>query len=69
MAGTWALASVGFLIRYVQEKRLRDAAWAGIFCSLATATNYFTYPLMGAVGVTILIEGAKFPLLNHALFI
>jgi 4-amino-4-deoxy-L-arabinose transferase-like glycosyltransferase len=55
MAGTWALASVGFLIRYVQEKRLRDAAWAGIFCSLATATNYFTYPLIGAVIVTVAI--------------
>jgi 4-amino-4-deoxy-L-arabinose transferase-like glycosyltransferase len=53
MAGTWALGSVGFLIRYLQEKRLRDAAWAGIFCSLATATNYFTYPLIGAVFVTV----------------
>jgi 4-amino-4-deoxy-L-arabinose transferase-like glycosyltransferase len=55
MAGTWALASVGFLIRYVQEKRLRDAAWAGIFCSLATATNYFTYPLIGAVVATVAV--------------
>jgi 4-amino-4-deoxy-L-arabinose transferase-like glycosyltransferase len=53
MAGTLALASVGFLVRYVQEKRLRDAVWAGAFCSLATATNYFTYPLMGAVVVTV----------------
>jgi predicted membrane-bound mannosyltransferase len=50
MAGTLALASVGFLVRYVQEKRLRDAAWAGVFCSLATATNYFTYPLIGSRG-------------------
>ena len=55
MAGTWALASVGFLIRYVQEKRLRDAVWAGIFCTLATATNYFTYPLIGAVVATVAI--------------
>ncbi len=55
MAGTWALASVGFLVRYVQEKRLRDAAWAGIFCSLATATNYFTYPLVGAVVATVAV--------------
>ncbi len=55
MAGTWALASVGFLICYVQEKRLRDAAWAGIFCSLATATNYFTYPLIGAVVTTVAV--------------
>jgi 4-amino-4-deoxy-L-arabinose transferase-like glycosyltransferase len=60
MAGTWALASVGFLIRYVQEKRLRDAVWAGVFCSLATATNYFTYPLVGAVIVTVaVVNGCK----------
>ena len=55
MAGTLALASVGFLVRYVQERRLRDAAWAGVFCSLATATNYFTYPLIGAVVVTVAV--------------
>lgn len=55
LAGILALASVGFLIRYVQEKRLRDAAWAGTFCSLATATNYFTYPLVGAVVVTVAV--------------
>jgi len=53
MAGTLALASVGFLVRYVQEKRLRDAAWAGVFCALATATHYFTYPLIGVVVVTV----------------
>jgi 4-amino-4-deoxy-L-arabinose transferase-like glycosyltransferase len=53
MAGTLALASIGFLIRYVQEKRLRDVVWAGTFCSLATATNYFTYPLIGAMVVTV----------------
>jgi 4-amino-4-deoxy-L-arabinose transferase-like glycosyltransferase len=59
MAGTWALATVGFLIRYVQEKRLRDAAWAGVFCSLATATNYFTYPLIGAVVVTVAVVNGR----------
>ncbi len=59
MAGTLALASVGFLIRYVQEKRLRDAVWAGLFCSLATATNYFTYPLIGAVVVTIAVANGR----------
>lgn len=53
MAGTLALASVGFLVRYVQDRRLRDAVWAGVFCSLATATNYFTYPLIGALVVTV----------------
>ena len=53
MAGTFALAAVGFLLRYVQEKRLRDVVLAGLFCSLATATNYFTYPLIGAVIVSV----------------
>ena len=55
MAGTFALASVGFLVRYVQEKRLRDAALAGLMCALATGTNYFTYPLIGAVVVTVAV--------------
>ncbi len=59
MAGTFALASVGFLVRYVQEKRLRDAVWAGLFCSLATATNYFTYPLVGAVVVTVAVVNGR----------
>ncbi len=59
MAGTLALASVGFLIRYVQEKRLRDAIGAGLFCSLATATNYFTYPLIGAVVVTVAVVNGR----------
>jgi hypothetical protein len=54
-AGTLALACVGFLVRYVQEKRLRDAALAGLMCALATGTNYFTYPLIGAVVVTVAI--------------
>jgi hypothetical protein len=52
LAGTLALASIGFLVRYVQERRLRDVAWAGGMCALATGTNYFTYPLIGAVVVT-----------------
>ena len=52
MAGMLALACVGFLIRHVQEKRLRDLVWAGVFCSLATATIYWTYPLILAVVVT-----------------
>ncbi|MEI6297447.1 MAG: glycosyltransferase family 39 protein, partial [bacterium] len=53
--GTLALAAVGFLIRYVQEKRLRDAVWAGIFCSLATGSHYFNYPLIGAVTLTVVV--------------
>ncbi len=59
MAGTLALASCGFLVRYVQEKRLRDALLAGAMCSLATATNYFAYPLIGAVGVTALVANRR----------
>ena len=59
LAGVLALAAVGFLIRYVQEKRLRDAIWAGVLCSLATATNYFTYPLIGAVVGTVAVVNWK----------
>ncbi len=55
LAGTLALASVGFLIRYVQEKKLRDAALAGGLCALATGTNYFTYPLIAGVVVTVAV--------------
>jgi Dolichyl-phosphate-mannose-protein mannosyltransferase len=52
MAGTLSLISVGFLIQYVQRRRLRDVALAGGVCSLATATNYFTLPLAAAVIAT-----------------
>jgi hypothetical protein len=54
MAGVLALASAGFLIRYVQEKRPRDVVLAGIFCSLATATSYWAYGLIPAVMLTAL---------------
>jgi hypothetical protein len=55
LAGTLALACVGFLVRYVQELKLRDMIWAGVMCALATATHYFVYPLIGAVVVTALV--------------
>lgn len=55
MAGVWALAAAGFLIRYVQEKRRRDLVLAGLLCSAATATSYWTYGLIGAVVVTALL--------------
>jgi 4-amino-4-deoxy-L-arabinose transferase-like glycosyltransferase len=61
MAGTLALASVGFLVRYAQERRLRDIALAGLLCSLATAANYFTYPLIGAVIVTAAVVSPVAP--------
>lgn len=53
MAGTLALASCGFLIRYLQQKRLRDVVWAGIFCALGTAANYYIAPLIVALIVTV----------------
>jgi len=53
--GTLALAAVGFLVRYVQEKRFRDAVWAGVFCALATGSHYFNYPLIGAVVLTVAV--------------
>jgi 4-amino-4-deoxy-L-arabinose transferase-like glycosyltransferase len=59
MAGAFALASVGFLIRYVQEKRWRDAVLAGSMCALATGTHYMTYPLIGAVLATVAVVNAR----------
>lgn len=55
MAGVLVLVCVGFLVRYVQERRRRDIALAGLFCALATATHYMTYPLAGAVVVTAFV--------------
>ncbi len=55
MMGMWALASVGFLIQYVQEKRSRDIALAGLMASLAVGSHYFAFPLMGAVILTALL--------------
>ena len=52
MAGTLALASCGFLIRYVQEKRLRDVVWAGVLCSLSYGAHPFTYTMAGIVVTT-----------------
>lgn len=49
MAGTLALACIGFLICYLQDKRRRDLVWAGVLCSLATATNYYAVGMIGGV--------------------
>jgi 4-amino-4-deoxy-L-arabinose transferase-like glycosyltransferase len=49
MAGTLALASAGFLICYLQDKRLKSLVWAGAMCSLATATNYYEVGMIPAV--------------------
>lgn len=52
MAGVFVLAAAGFLIRYVQDKRQRDVVLAGLLCSLATATSYWSYGLIPAVVLT-----------------
>ena len=49
MTGLFALASVGFLIRYLHDKRLRDLAVAGMFTSLATACNYYAVGMIPGV--------------------
>jgi 4-amino-4-deoxy-L-arabinose transferase-like glycosyltransferase len=54
MAGTLALASAGFLVVYLQEKRLRSLVWAGVMCSLATATHYYAVGMIPAVVVAAL---------------
>jgi 4-amino-4-deoxy-L-arabinose transferase-like glycosyltransferase len=49
MAGALGLACIGFLIAYLQERRLRHLWWAGLMCSLATATNYYAVGLIPTV--------------------
>jgi len=55
MQGMWILASIGFLICYIQEKRIRDVILAGLMCSLAVGSHYFAFPLMGIVVITAFI--------------
>lgn len=55
MAGVITIAAVGFLVRYVHQKRQRDIVWAGLLCSLATATSYWSYGLIFAVIITSLL--------------
>lgn len=59
MQGMWILATVGFLICYVQEKKLRDIVLAGLMCSLAVGSHYFSYPMMGAVVVTAFLVNRR----------
>lgn len=61
LTGVLALASVGFLLRYVQERRLRDVALAGVMCSLALACHVFAYPLAPVVvGTAIAVNWRPF---------
>lgn len=59
MQGMWVLACIGFLIQYIQEKRLRDVVCAGVMCSLAVGTHYFAFPLMGIVVLTALLVNKR----------
>jgi len=59
MQAMWILASVGFLITYLQEKRIKDIVLAGLMASLAVGSHYFAYPMMGAVVVTALIINVR----------
>jgi len=59
MMGMWALAAVGFMIQYVQEKRWKDIALAGLMTSLAVGSHYFSFPLMGVVILTALIVNRR----------
>ena len=49
LTGTVVLASVGFLIRYLQDKKLRDLALGGLFTALATASNYYAVGMIPGV--------------------
>ncbi|HUK82548.1 MAG TPA: glycosyltransferase family 39 protein [Verrucomicrobiae bacterium] len=60
MAGALAMASAGFLISYLQDKRFKDLVWAGALCSLATATNYYAVGMIPAVmAVALWVNGRR----------
>lgn len=59
MQGMWILASLAFLVSYLQGKRLRDVILAGLMCSLAVGSHYFAYPLMAVIVVTVFIVNRK----------
>jgi len=57
LTGTLALASAGFLIQYLQTKRLRDLAWAGGFTALATGCNYYAVGMIpGVIAVAVWVN-------------
>jgi 4-amino-4-deoxy-L-arabinose transferase-like glycosyltransferase len=59
LCGLFVIASIGFLVRYVQEKRIRDVLLAGAMCSFAIATTYWSWSLAGAVVLTALFVNRK----------
>ncbi len=57
MAGTLVLACIGFLLGYLQDKRLMHLVWAGVFCSLATAANYYAVGMIpGVMAVAVWVN-------------
>ena len=57
LTGTLVLAAAGFLIRYLQDKRLRDVAIAGMFVAFATACNYYAVGMIpGVIAVAIWVN-------------
>jgi len=59
LAGVLALASAGFAVKYLQEKRWQDVLWAGLLCSVAVGTHYFVYPLTVALFLTVLFVNRR----------
>lgn len=60
--GVLVLASAGFLIRYVQEKRLRDLAVAGMLTALATGCNYYAVGMIaGVLAVAAVVNWRHLP--------
>jgi len=57
LTGTLALASAGFLIRYLQDKRVRDLALAGLLTALATGCNYYAVGMIpGVIAVAVWVN-------------
>ncbi len=55
--GTLVLASAGFLIRYLQDKKLRELAVGGLFTALATASNYYAVGMIpGVIAVAVWVN-------------
>jgi 4-amino-4-deoxy-L-arabinose transferase-like glycosyltransferase len=51
LVGMLTLASCGFMIRYIQEKRLRDIVLAGVMCACGLACHWFVYLLVPLVAI------------------
>lgn len=62
LTGTLVLASAGFLIRYLQEKRLRDLAIAGLLTAAATGCNYYAVGMIaGVLAVAVWVNWRHLP--------